>query len=75
MLSEFRLAKQALAREIGYTPTTTGNHKDHRKISAFKYQLFYRENFGKQPMCIPGNIHLVQWTHLQNVIVCAKIQY
>lgn len=43
MLSEFQLVKQALAREICYTSTTTGNHKDYRKISAFKYQLFYRE--------------------------------
>lgn len=64
MFSEFQLPKQALAREICYTPTNPGNHKDYRKISAFKYQLFYRETFGKQPMCIPGNIHLVQRTHL-----------
>lgn len=64
MFSELQLAKQALARETGYTPTTTGNHTDYRKISAFKYQLFYRETFGMQPMCIPGNIHLMQRTRL-----------
>lgn len=64
MLSEFQLIKQALAIEIRYTPTTTGNRKDYRKISAFKYQLFYRGTFGKQPMCISGNIHLVQRTCL-----------
>lgn len=64
MLSEFQLTKQALAREICYTLTAIGNHKDYRKISAFKYQLFYRETFDKKPMWIPGYIHIEQWTRL-----------
>lgn len=63
MLSEFQLAKQALARETGYTPTTSGNHKITERFQPSSIN-FFTEIFGKQPMCIPGNIHLVQWTSL-----------